>query len=94
MFWADRANIRRMLPVDLAAKYPTLRCTLDCTEIFIERPRDLELQALTWSDYKHHNTMKYLVGIAPNGKISFLSRGWGGGQGLRQTHSQIIWIPR
>ena len=25
-----------------------------------------------------HNTAKYLIGIAPNGMISFLSVGWGG----------------
>ena len=52
--------------------------TIDCTEVFIERPRHLELQAQTWSDYKKHNTVKVLVGIAPNGAISFLSKAWGG----------------
>ena len=25
-----------------------------------------------WSDYKHHHTIKFLVGIAPNGDVSFL----------------------
>ena len=52
--------------------------TIDCTEVFIERPRHLELQAQTWSDYKKHNTVKVLVGIAPNGAISFLSKAWEG----------------
>ena len=67
-----------MLPLQLAAKYPSLRCTLDCTEVFIDRPRHMELQSLTWSDYKKHNMAIYLIGIAPNGMISFLSVGWGG----------------
>ena len=75
IFWPDRLTITKMLPSELAAKYPSLRCTLDCTEIFIERPRHMELQAQTWSDYKKYNTAKYLVGIAPNGMISFLSAG-------------------
>ena len=59
-------------------KYKNLRCTIDCTEIFIEKPRNLHNQALTWSEYKRHNTVKVLVAIAPNGHISFLSDAWGG----------------
>ena len=43
VFWPDRITITKMLPSQLAAKYPSLRCTLDCTEVFIERPRHMEL---------------------------------------------------
>ena len=32
---------------------------------------------MTWSNYKHHNTVKYLIGITPQGSISFISKGWG-----------------
>ena len=78
VFWPDRDTVRYMLPAKLAEKYSFLRCTLDCTEVFIDRPRHMELQAQTWSDYKRHNTAKYLVVTAPNGMISFLSAGWGG----------------
>ena len=28
--------------------------------------------------YKHHNTVKFLIGITPQGVISFVSKGWGG----------------
>ena len=77
IYWPDRDTIRSKLPHSLRA-YPNLRCTIDCSEIFIERPRDLKIQALTWSDYKKHNTIKFLVGIAPNTMISFLSKTWGG----------------
>ena len=35
-------------------------------------------QSETWSDYKHHNTWKLLVGVTPNGQVSFLSDLWGG----------------
>ncbi|XP_071480907.1 uncharacterized protein [Diadema antillarum] len=78
IFWPDRVAISSFMPNSLKDKYNGLRCTIDCTEIFIERPRNLELQALTWSDYKKHNTVKFLVAIAPNGMISFLSKAWGG----------------
>ena len=49
----------------------------DCFEIFIERPSGLEARAKTWSSYKHHNTVTFLIGITPQGAISFLSNGWG-----------------
>ncbi|XP_031562136.1 uncharacterized protein LOC116297954 [Actinia tenebrosa] len=57
--WPDRETIKQMLPRSLRG-YPNLCCTIDCSEIFIERPRDLETQALTWSDIKKHNTIKFL----------------------------------
>ena len=53
-------------------------CIIDCFEIFIERPANLLARALTYSSYKSHNTMKYLVGITPQGTVSFISKGWGG----------------
>ena len=28
--------------------------------------------------YKHHNTVKYLIGVKPQGSVCFISRGWGG----------------
>ena len=35
-------------------------------------------QSKTCSDYKHHNTWKWLVGVTLNGQVSFLSDLWGG----------------
>ena len=46
---------------------------IDCSEVFIETPKDLELQCATWSEYKHHNTIKFLVGVAPNSAITYVS---------------------
>ena len=31
---------------------------VDCFEVFIDRPSSLLPQAVTWSSYKHHNTVK------------------------------------
>ena len=53
-------------------------CIIDCTEIFIERPKSLTARAQTWSNYKHNNTIKYLIGISLAGAVTFLSTGWGG----------------
>ena len=38
----------------------------------------LTARAQTWSNYKKHNTVKYLIGITPQGSILFISKGWGG----------------
>ena len=50
---------------------------IDCFEGFLERPSGLMAMAQTWSNYKHHNTVKFLIGISPQGSISFISKGWG-----------------
>ena len=50
-----------------------LHSIIDCTEIFIETPKDMYLQSATWSDYKHHNTLKILVSCAPNSTIIYVS---------------------
>ena len=78
IFWPDQSSTFLLMPKSLKEKYKRLRCTIDCTEIFIERPRNLASQACTWSDYKKHNTAKFLIAIAPNGMITFLSKAWGG----------------
>src|SRR6218665_2407766 len=69
VFWPDQNQIRSFMPKSLRLKYPSLRCIIDCSETFIERPRDLKLQACTWSDYKKHNTLKYLIAVTPDGMI-------------------------
>ena len=37
--------------------------------MFLETPSSLEVQALVWSEYKHHCTFKFLVVITPNGTV-------------------------
>lgn len=44
----------------------------------MERPTDLKARAQTYSNYKGGNTVKFLIGIAPQGVITFISDGWGG----------------
>ena len=38
----------------------------------------MNARAQTWSNYKNHNTIKYLVSCSPTGAVTFLSEGWGG----------------
>eukprot|EP00795_Rhopilema_esculentum_P007407 gene7407-13162_t len=47
-------------------------------ELFIETPSSLKAQALCWSEYKHHSTVKVLLEITPNGAFSYVSDAYGG----------------
>ena len=58
--------------------FPNTQIVLVCTEIFIEKPSSQVAQWQTWSEYKHHNTFELLVGVTPNGTVTFVSRLWGG----------------
>lgn len=51
---------------------------IDCFEIAIQKPASLKARAETFSQYKQKNTVKYLIGIAPCGAVTFISEGWGG----------------
>ena len=71
----SQANVRRNLPFEFS-RYPQTRIIIDCTELFIEVPSSMKAQSETWSNYKHHNTFKVLVGVSPNGKVTFISDLW------------------
>ena len=38
-------------------QFRKVRCVIDCTEIFIDRPSALKARAQTYSNYKRHNTV-------------------------------------
>ncbi|XP_045200154.2 uncharacterized protein LOC123554226 isoform X2 [Mercenaria mercenaria] len=73
----SQEKIRQNMP-DSFKQYPTTRIILDCTEVFVEIPSSMTSQSQTWSNYKHHNTFKVLVGVSPNGTVTFVSDLWGG----------------
>jgi len=77
--WPDRENIRKTMPFCFRANYGLkVASIIDCFELFIEKPSDLLAKSCTWSQYKHYNTAKYLIGITQQGIVSFVSNGWGG----------------
>ena len=61
------------LPHAFKDSFPNTYAIIDASEIFIETPTDLFMQSSTWSEYKHHNTAKFLVACTPNGAICFVS---------------------
>ena len=66
------------LPECFKRSYPKVRTVIDCTEVFLETPSSLEVQALLWSESKHHCTFRFLVAITPNGALSWASPCYGG----------------
>lgn len=76
--WPEKNTILKNLPKVFKKTYKKCRVIIDCSELFIQRPSNLDARAKTYSNYKHHNTLKFLVGITPYGTVSFLSKCWGG----------------
>ena len=75
--WPCRELVDEYMPVCFRSLYPTTRCIIDATEIFIQMPSNPTVQ-LTFSNYKNHNTLKALVGITPTGAVCFVSDLYGG----------------
>ena len=76
--WTPLAEqVASTLPCAFQEKYPSTYSIIDASEIFIETPSDLFVQSSTWSNYKHHNTGKFLIGCTPNGAVSYISQLYG-----------------
>ena len=75
MLWPDKQVVHRNLPEMFRKYFPKCRVIIDCTGIFIETPSDLQVTAMCCSNYKQQYTIKFLVGISPNGAISVWRQG-------------------
>lgn len=79
ILWPEREELQMSMPMEFRKHFGVkVSIIIDGFEIFIDRPSDLLARAETWSNYEHHNTVKYLIGITSQGAISFLSCGYGG----------------
>ena len=77
--WPEREELQETMPMVFQRNFgKKVAVIIDCFEVFVERPSSLIARAMTWSNYKHHNTVKFLIGITPQGVISFISKAWGG----------------
>lgn len=74
----NKEAIRKTLPISFRHKYYNVSCIIDCLEIEVQKPTKRVHQALTWSDYKNANTIKYLISCTPNGLVNYVSPGFGG----------------
>ena len=76
--WPDRDVLRLTMPTSFRKFFKKCAVIIDCSEVFVERPSDLMARAQVWSNYKHHSTIKFLIGITPQGTISYISKCAGG----------------
>nr|XP_012561117.2 uncharacterized protein LOC105846680 [Hydra vulgaris] len=77
--WPDREQLCKTTPMCFRQHFGTrVGVVIDCFEVFIDKPKNTLARAQTFSSYKHHNTVKFLIGIAPQGVVSFISKSWGG----------------
>ena len=80
IMWSSREIVSVNMPQVFKDLYPRARCIIDCSEVFTERPTSFQARAKTYSNYKKHNTVKFLIAttVTPSGTISFISQCWGG----------------
>ncbi|XP_047132699.1 uncharacterized protein LOC124811353 [Hydra vulgaris] len=77
--WSDREQLCKTTPMCFRQHFGTrVGVVIDCFEVFIDKPKNALARAQIFSSYKHHNTVKFLIGIAPQGVVSFISKSWGG----------------
>ena len=76
--WPDHEANIKTLPLAFKQYFTRLTGIIDCTEIFIHRPKGLKARAQVYSTYKKHSTAKVLIACTTLDSISFLSKAWGG----------------
>lgn len=74
VFWPSRAELRKNLPAALRTSYPDCAVIIDCFTVPFEEP-------VSQGNQQQHemgisnNVLKYLIGVAPQGVVTFVSRG-------------------
>ena len=55
-------------------QFGSCRIVIDCTDIEVAAPGLMSKQSATYSSYRGMNSFKVIVGVAPNGVITYVSR--------------------
>ncbi|KAL0879277.1 hypothetical protein ABMA27_003057 [Loxostege sticticalis] len=82
--WPSRELVDFYMPENFKSYYPSTRVIIDGTEIPIQKPSQPDAQKVSFSQYKHRNTLKFLVGSSPGGLLTFCSEGYAGSVSDRQ----------
>ena len=77
--WPEPDTLRSTMPACFKEAFgDKISGITDCFEVSLENPSNLDSKAECWSSYKHRETAKVFVYMAPQGSVSFVSEGWGG----------------
>ncbi|XP_016316448.1 uncharacterized protein LOC107668905 [Sinocyclocheilus anshuiensis] len=81
VFWPSRAELRKNLPAALRCTYPDCAVIIDCFRVSLEKAVSVDVNqevastALTVPAHATVNELKYVIGVAPQGVVMFVSRG-------------------
>ncbi|XP_034429443.1 uncharacterized protein LOC117754583 isoform X4 [Hippoglossus hippoglossus] len=85
VFWPSRAELRKNLPAALRTSHPDCAVIIDCFTVPFEEPvsrgnqqqhqQQQRAAATSQGAGTSHNVLKYLIGVAPQGVVTFVSRG-------------------
>lgn len=82
--WPSRELINFYMPDKFRKYHNSTRVIIDGTEIPIQKPGHPDSQKVTFSTYKHKNTLKFLVGASPGGLFTYCSGAYAGSVSDRQ----------
>lgn len=77
IYWPSREENMKNMP-KCFKKFQKTRVVLDCTEIPAPSPDCTKCRIRMYSHYKKGLTAKVLIGVAPSGLITFVSKAYGG----------------
>ena len=78
IMWPGREEIISTTPISFRQYLKTkVAVIIDCFEISINKPSNLKACNATCSQYKHHNTINFLISISLQGVITFISKALG-----------------
>lgn len=81
VFWPSRAELRKNLPAALHTTHPDCAVIVDCFTVPFEEPvsrgnpQQHRVSPSSQGAGTSNNVLKYLIGVAPQGVVTFVSRG-------------------
>lgn len=75
--WPSKESVQNNFPEHFSA-FPNTRVVLDCTEMAVYSAPCVTCRLQTYSHYKKRHTLKIMIGIAPSGMVSVISKIFGG----------------
>ena len=71
--WPSREALRLSMPMCFRENFGNkVAVIIDCFEINSQKPTGQANPIHVYSKYKHAHTVKYMIGITPQGSISFI----------------------
>lgn len=76
--WLSKEEVKDTFSLAFKSRYPNCRVILDCSEVKIEGAHTVEGKVETYSNDQSAFTVKFFLGCAPNGLITFKSHSYHG----------------